>query len=71
MKRVANFSNRLRFCRKIAVTRSTDKLSASTNRKNDLGQIWSERNDAIDFDRYRDMSPRVVCQRSRYGTVKL
>ena len=51
MQRVANFNDRLRFRGKVAVTRSTDKLTATTNRKNDLGQIGRKGNYAIDFER--------------------
>jgi hypothetical protein len=42
MKRVANFGDRLSFRRKVAVTRAADELTATTNRKNDLGEIGRE-----------------------------
>jgi len=47
MESVANFSNCLCFCRKIAITGSPDKLVTPTNRKHDLCQIWRKGNDAI------------------------
>ena len=52
MERVANFADRFSFCRKVAVTRSADKLSATANRKNDLGQIGREGNNTINLERH-------------------
>jgi hypothetical protein len=40
-------------------------LSATTNRKNDLGQIGREGNDAINARRHHYASPGIVGQCSR------
>jgi hypothetical protein len=64
MSRVANFSDRLCFRRKVAITRSADKLTAATNSKNYLSQIGGQRNNAVNLKRHCDRSSGVVSQYS-------
>ena len=51
MKRVANFSDRLCFGGKVTITRASNESIAGADCKNNLSEIWCERDDSIDRER--------------------
>ena len=60
MQRVADFSNRLRFGRIVAITRAPHKLVTSTNSENDFSKIRRERDYAINFGRQTDTPSSII-----------
>jgi hypothetical protein len=60
MKRVAYFRNVVRFGREVAIGRVAYKAITGANRENDLGQVRSERDYALDLRRESYVAARVV-----------
>ena len=60
MERIADFGNRLRFRRIVAITRAAHESITCADRKNDLREIRRQRDYPINFRWNNDSPPEIV-----------
>src|SRR5687768_1157662 len=60
VKRIADFSDSLCFIRVVAIRGAADKSITRADCKNDLREIWRERNNSIDTRGQTDTSSGIV-----------